>query len=158
MKSKITSGLFTSRTDEWSTPQRVYDELNKEFNFDLDCAASEDNAKFHVFFTKEDSALSKDWSKYKNIFLNPPYSGNLAFLKKASAGFTNTTIVVLSPCRTDTKWWHQYAMKADEIRLIQGRLKYNDSKNSAPFPSCIIIFRPLFDSKLNVPIIKSIKF
>lgn len=59
-------------------------------------------------------------------------------MKKAMEA--KTTVVCLVPSRTDTKWWHDYAMKADEIRFIKGRLKFGNSKNSAPFPSAIIVF------------------
>ncbi|MEH7246485.1 DNA N-6-adenine-methyltransferase [Neobacillus niacini] len=51
------------------------------------------------------------------------------------------TVVCLIPARTDTKYWHDYVMKADEIRFVKGRLKFGGSKNSAPFPSAVVVFR-----------------
>ena len=50
------------------------------------------------------------------------------------------TIVLLVPSRTDTRWFHDYALKATEIRFIKGRLTFGDATNSAPFPSCLVIF------------------
>jgi site-specific DNA-methyltransferase (adenine-specific) len=47
----------------------------------------------------------------------------------------------LVPSRTDTDWWHRYAMKG-EIRLLRGRLKFGEATNSAPFPSAVVVFRP----------------
>lgn len=50
------------------------------------------------------------------------------------------TIVFLIPSRTDTSWWHEYVMKASEIRFIRGRVHFNDA-GPAPFPSAIVVFR-----------------
>jgi len=50
---------------------------------------------------------------------------------------------MLIPSRTDTKYWHDYIMKADEIRFIKGRLKFGNAKNSAPFPSCVVVFNKI---------------
>jgi len=136
-------GLMTSLTCEYATPQWLYDELNKEFNFLLDVCANKDNAKCYKFYTEKDDALNQSW--VKPCWMNPPYGREIRkWVKKAweeswyvcSGG----RVVCLLPARTDTKWWHDYVMKADEIRFIKGRLKFNDSKNSAPFPSCIVIF------------------
>ena len=46
----------------------------------------------------------------------------------------------LLPARTDTAWWHDYAMKADEIRFIKGRLRFGEAKTGAPFPSVVLVF------------------
>jgi len=59
--------------------------------------------------------------------------------ESAQAG---ATIVMLIPSRTDTRWWHDYVMKASEIRFIRGRLKFGDAKGNAPFPSAVVVFRP----------------
>jgi hypothetical protein len=50
-------------------------------------------------------------------------------------------VVLLIPSRTDTVAWHEYVMKADDIRFIKGRLKFGGAKNGAPFPSAIVIFK-----------------
>lgn len=77
------------------------------------------------------------------VFMNPPYGRAIGnWLKKAyeESLQQNTKVVCLIPSRTDTKYWHDYCMKASEIRFVKGRLKFGDSKNSAPFPSAIVIF------------------
>ena len=61
--------------------------------------------------------------------------------KAYKSSLSGTTVVCLVPARTDTKWWHEYAMKG-EIEFIRGRLKFGDAKNSAPFPSAVVVFRP----------------
>ena len=50
-------------------------------------------------------------------------------------------MVCLVPSRTDTKWFHEYVLGKAEIRFVKGRLKFGDSKESAPFPSMVVIYR-----------------
>jgi site-specific DNA-methyltransferase (adenine-specific) len=135
---------FSSETDLWSTPQETFDNLNKVFNFKLDPCATVENAKCENFFTKEDDGLSKDWAAYGNVFMNPPYGREIG--KWVHKAYTSGACVVcLLPARTDTKWWNDNCNNADVIKFIKGRLRFGDSKNSAPFPSAIVIFN-LFNS------------
>jgi site-specific DNA-methyltransferase (adenine-specific) len=85
--------------------------------------------------------LHSAWKKCN--YINPPYGKEITnWIKMAYHYYQKgSTCVLLIPSRTDTKWFHDYIMKADEIRFIKGRLHFNESKNSAPFPSCIVIFR-----------------
>lgn len=75
-------------------------------------------------------------------YVNPPYGREIGkwLAKGYSEAQRGKTVVFLIPSRTDTKWWHDYVMKADEIRFIKGRLKFDEHENSAPFPSAIVIF------------------
>lgn len=52
-----------------------------------------------------------------------------------------TTVVMLLPSRTDTRWFHDYILGKAEIRFLKGRLKFGNSKNSAPFGSLIAVWR-----------------
>lgn len=135
----INNGLFTSNTDIWATPQSFFDKLNEEFNFELDVCANVHNAKCDRYFTEETDGLKQDWKGV--CWMNPPYGRVIGdWIKKAyESSLNGATVVCLLPARTDTQWWHEYCMKG-EIRLIKGRLKFGDSKNSAPFPSAIVIF------------------
>jgi site-specific DNA-methyltransferase (adenine-specific) len=134
------SAPFSSESDEWGTPQKLFDRLNDEFHFNLDAAASSTNGKCPVNLT--DNSLFLQWHEYKTIWLNPPYSRISDFIGKAySESLKGAIVVCLIPSRIDTRYWHDYVMRASEIRFIQGRLKFNDLKGSAPFPSCIVVFR-----------------
>lgn len=135
--------LFSSASDQWATPQDFFDELNEEFHFTLDPCADAYNYRCQKYFTKEENGLFQDWQG-EVVSCNPPYGRGInKWIAKASneAG-GETTIVMLIPARTDTKWFHDYIYKKRgvEIRFIKGRLKFGDSKNSAPFPSMIVIF------------------
>jgi phage N-6-adenine-methyltransferase len=134
---------FSSQTPEWPTPQWLFDALDKEFGFSLDPCSTNGNAKCAKHFTKEDDGLSKSWSD-EVVFMNPPYGREIGrWMAKAhkAAMCEGATVVCLVPARTDTSWWHKWAMK-HEIRLLRGRLKFGDSENSAPFPSALVVMRP----------------
>lgn len=124
----INRALFSSASDEWTTPSDVYDALNEEFHF------TDDPCPLGGV-----GGLDREWGS--STFVNPPYSQIREWCRKAYEEWQKgKTIVMLIPSRTDTKYWHDYIMKATEIRFIKGRLKFGGSKNSAPFPSAIIVF------------------
>jgi site-specific DNA-methyltransferase (adenine-specific) len=133
---------FSSKTNEWATPQSFFDELNREFNFTLDPCANESNAKCRKYFTQSDDGLSKSWNK-EIVFCNPPYGREIGkWVKKASEA-RGGVVVMLIPARTDTKYFHEYIYNKAEIRFIKGRLKFGGCKNSAPFPSMVVIYRSI---------------
>lgn len=135
--------MFSSKTGEWATPQEFFDKLDWRFGpFDLDPCAGPTNAKCANFFTEAEDGLAKNWEGFTS-FINPPYGRGIdKWIKKAyeESRKEETKVVMLIPARTDTKYWHQYIMKADEVYFVKGRLKFGDSENSAPFPSAIVVF------------------
>lgn len=138
-----TTVMFSSETDLWATPQDFFDELNKEFNFTLDPCATSDNAKCSKYFTINEDGLKQDWQGH-TVFCNPPYGRAIKdWVRKCyeESLKPNTTVVMLIPARTDTSYFHDYIyQKAKEIRFVRGRLKFGDAKNSAPFPSMVVVF------------------
>lgn len=135
--------MFSSKTDLWATPQSFYDELNAEFNFDLDPCSTDDNAKCSLHFTKKDNGLAQEWAPH-TVFMNPPYGREIIdWMRKAyEESLKGATVVCLVPARTDTRWFHDYVYGKAEIRFVRGRLKFGDAKDSAPFPSMVVIYRP----------------
>jgi site-specific DNA-methyltransferase (adenine-specific) len=131
---------FSSKTDDWPTPEEFFAKLNQEFTFTLDPCSSHENAKCAQHFTKDDDGLAQSWKGHA-VFMNPPYGRDIVkWMKKAyESAREGAKVVCLVPARTDTAWWHEYAMKG-EIRFIRGRLKFGGHQNSAPFPSAIVIF------------------
>ena len=133
---------FSSETGDWDTPQNFFDKLDAQFEFTLDACATEANAKCDKYFTAEQDGLAQDW-KGHTVFVNPPYGRGIGtWLQKGYQESLqhNTLVVMLIPARTDTKWWHDYVMKAKEVHLVKGRLKFGDSENAAPFPSAVVVF------------------
>lgn len=131
---------FSSKTELWATPLDFFRKWNEFIGgFDIDVCANKENAKCSKFFSKEDDGLSQEW--IGKCWMNPPYGREIGrWMKKAyESSRQGATVVCLVPSRTDTKWWHDYAMKG-QITFIKGRLKFGDSKNSAPFPSAVIVF------------------
>jgi site-specific DNA-methyltransferase (adenine-specific) len=134
--------MFSSKTDLWSTPQKFYDNLNKEFNFTLDPCSTNENYKCEKHFTIDDDGLKQDWQGY-TAFCNPPYGRVLrGWVQKCyeESLKPNTKVVMLIPARTDTIYFHKYIYNIATIRFLKGRLKFGKCKNSAPFPSMIVIF------------------
>ena len=138
----MNNALLSSNSNEWETPQKLFDRLNSEFHFTLDAASTDENAKCPKHYTKKDEALLQDWPGV--VWCNPPYGKAISkFVQKGyEEAQKGATVVMLIPARTDTKYWHRYVMKAKQIRFIEGRLRFNQNgkTGSAPFPSAILIF------------------
>lgn len=132
--------LFSSKTDDWSTPQEFYDVLNAEFNFTLDPCADDMNHKCDKYFTKVQNGLVQDWSG-ERVYCNPPYGKGIQEWVAKCANHDGLAVMLI-PARTDTKWFHQFVYNKPnvEVRFVKGRLKFGNSKNSAPFPSMVVIF------------------
>jgi site-specific DNA-methyltransferase (adenine-specific) len=138
--------MLSSEDMTWETPQDFFNQLNKEFNFNLDPCATPETAKCKRFFTSEIDGLKQDWGG-AIIFCNPPYGREIKkWVKKCSeeGKKKNTVVVMLIPARTDTAYFHDYIYHKAEIRFIRGRLKFKGKQagsGSAPFPSMIVIFK-----------------
>ena len=138
-----TKVLYSSKEEKWATPQDFFDKLNDEFHFTLDAAASPNNAKCANYFTEEQDGLVQSWGGH-TVWCNPPYCRKTGlWVKKAYEEHQRTgcTVVMLLPSRTDVRWFHDYILGKAEIRFIKGRLKFGENKNSAPFPSIVVIYR-----------------
>lgn len=129
--------LFSSATDRWATPDKVYAALDAEFHFDFDPCPLDG----HLDGT---SPLFTPWAG-KRVFCNPPYGPKLrGFLERAHEAHL---AVFLIPARTDTRWFHEIVLpQAREIRFLRGRLKFrgattNAPLTNAPFPSMVVVFR-----------------
>ena len=139
---KLNEGLFSSNSDDWATPQALFDELDSEFHFTLDPCASERNHKCEKYYTLIDNGLAQDWGG-QIVFCNPPYGSVIKdWVRKCyeESRKPNTKVVMLIPARTDTAYFHDYIYHRAELRFIRGRLHFNESKQGAPFPSMIVVF------------------
>ena len=123
----MNAALLSSKKMDWCTPIDFFNELNKEFNFVLDAAATDETAKCKDYFTPETDGLKQSWKRTDE-----------------ESTKHDTTIVLLIPARTDTTYFHNYIYKRAEIRFIRGRLKFTDENgiagDAAPFPSMIVIY------------------
>lgn len=145
---------FSSVTNEWGTPLKLFEALDREFSFTLDPCSTHENAKCKKHYTEKENGLSQSWDG-EIVFMNPPYGREIGYwIRKAVKSYA--TVVCLIPARTDTKYWHEWIFPyADEIRFLSGRVRFQGGKYSAPFPSAIVVFRPVFDRKfaMAVPVI-----
>ena len=142
----------TSNDDTWSTPRAFFEKLDDEFMFGLDAAALSSSTLVPGNWYGPDhpdperrDAFTRSWhtdAGGKPIWLNPPYGRTIgAWMGKANAeALSGGVVVCLVPARTDTNWWHNYCIQ-HEVRFIKGRLKFGNQKNSAPFPSAVVVIR-----------------
>ena len=153
---------FSSDETKWETPdnffEHVQESLITDINFDV--CATPDNAKCDEFFTPSDDALSQPWPRLKDNYIcwmNPPYGREIVYWVKKAAEESQegSCIVALLPCRTDTRWWHDYVMgQVTKIYLVKGRLKFKGAQHSAPFPSCVVVYT---SSNFRVPLLSTIE-
>ncbi len=139
----MTHVIHRSSSVEWSTPRRLFNELDREFGFTLDVCATPANATCDRFFTAEQDGLLQEWDGV--CWMNPPYGKTLGtwIAKAYEAARAGATVVCLVPARTDTSWWHDLVMGKAEVRFLRGRIRFGDSKGPrAPFPSVVLIYRP----------------
>lgn len=131
---------FSSKCDTWATPEDFYERVNAVWSFDLDVCALPSSAKCDRYFTPDDDGLTQEWAPHV-CWMNPPYGRAIgAWMAKAVEEWRKgATVVCLVPARTDTAWWHDHAMLGD-VTFIRGRLKFGGAKNSAPFPSALVVY------------------
>ena len=125
---------FSSKTDDWATPDGFADKYGK---FDLDPCASAENAKAPRYFTREQDGIAQEWTG--RVWMNPPYGREIGKWVK-NAAECGCEVVCLLPAHTDTRWFHDYCLPYGKIEFLKGRLKFGGSKNAAPFPSMVVIF------------------
>lgn len=149
--------LFSSKSNEWETPQNLFDKLNSQYHFTLDPCCTHENAKCQKHYTQEDNGLTQNWSN-EVVFCNPPYGREIGkWVKKAyEESKKGTKIVMLIPARVDAKWFHQYIYHKENegirVEFIKGRLKFinrllpswredgNFKASPATFPSMLVYF------------------
>ena len=150
-----TALMFSTGKDDWRTPPELFAALDREFHFEVDCAADDSNALCSEWFDEHrGGALAWSWAEIARVcWCNPPYSRGLQGKFIAKAAFERergVTTVMLIPARTDTKAFHKHIWDAEkhqpregvEVRFLKGRLKFSGCKDAAPFPSMIVVFRP----------------
>lgn len=112
--------------DTYPTPLSVFNPINDEFNFTVDGAALPHNAKCKKFVTPEMDFLTYPLEN-ERIFVNPPFSDPLRFIKRAVELFENhhCLVVMLLPVDISTEWFSLITQKATEIRfIVGGRIKF----------------------------------
>lgn len=131
-------------TDERTTPYREFQALNGIFNFGFDVAATPENTKCDVFYTKEQNALLREWKGHGNVFCNPPYSrGQLEpWIRKAAyeAIVHRIKVVMVLPGDFSTRWWKVLRSTAHYILFCDHRWTFNNMKAGAKTPTVVAVF------------------
>jgi phage N-6-adenine-methyltransferase len=138
----LQKAMVSSKSNEWETPYNFFMELHKEFHFTLDPCCTLQTAKCYKHYTKLEDGLKQDWSK-DVVFMNPPYGGHTGdWIKKAyEESLKGAVVVCLIVSSTDRSYWHEFIFPfASQIRFVRGRIKFGNSKSTAPFASAVVIF------------------
>lgn len=156
-KVSVLSRLLTSYTPESQdvrTPLSLFHQLNREFKFDLDpCTSSSKPGNLGTvhYYTTLNDGLSQNWHKYRSVFVNPPWAKITPWMNKAYyESLHECTVVVLCPVRSETKWWHTFALGVpkygnrgcDEIRFIEGRMQFDGHDNQFVIGIALLVFNP----------------
>lgn len=154
----VSQTLFSSDTGEWATPQDFFDQQNEIHHFTLDAAASHENAKCDMYYTKDglfektvlinsNSGLVGTWGYQDSVWLNPPYGRDIGlWVEKAYWEYKEygNKVVCLLPARSDTRWYHEWCYERRHegvsIEPLRGRLKFGGAINAAPFPSILVVY------------------
>lgn len=139
----MNEALLSSKKLDWCTPADFFAELDREFHFNLDPAATDKSAKCAKYFTPADDGLKMDWGG-SCVFCNPPYGRQIGdWVRKGyeESQKQGTVVVMLIPARTDTAYFHDYILhgKAAEIRFfarasqIHGRGRQRQGLRALPF-------------------------
>lgn len=146
------AAMHSSVRDDWATPNYIFAPLNEEFDFDLDPCCKAETAKCEKFFTPIDDGLSQSWAN-RRVWMNPPYGRGVIdkWMEKArqSAWMEGASVVCLVPVHAGSQWFKQSMQACDELRFLEGRVRFEEAKDDAPFASAVMVFRPYSPNRLN---------
>lgn len=130
-----------------ATPRDWWEMLDAEFGFTLDAAADHEHFMCTPYYTEEEDALKQPWEGI--VWCTAPWHDDRLepWLVKAieESEKHNSTVVVLAPVQVYRSWWYELAMKAKEIRFIDGCLEFEKFDGTDDFiiePHCLLIFAP----------------
>ena len=139
--------LNISNRMDWETPQWIFSQLDEQYGFGLDAAASDENRLCERWYTESDDGLTKKWSQ--NTWVNPPYArhvGDWVAKAAAEAEKWKVWVAIMINAKTDTKYWHDIVMaEAHRILFVRGRVKFllqGKPYMTARSPSCVVVFGP----------------
>lgn len=123
------------RTQTWTTPPALFDALNAEFAFDLDGAASAENALLPQWNDGAEHNVS--WEG-RRVFCNPPWSDIRPFVELAA---TAELAVLLVPARTNARWFHRALELGAEVRFFLGKPRFSGAKNNSPVDCVFLVWK-----------------
>ncbi len=142
MPPRILDIYANENSNEWATPQWLFDVVNRIHGpFDLDVAATAENAKCERFYNQ--NGLDLPWAP-SICWCNPPYCGGVEnWIEKAANA--DTRVACLLPAYTDRAWWHNIVMpRGKRIYFVRSKVSFGNKGGCAPFSSVVVVF----DSKI----------
>ena len=127
--------LFSSATEEWATPQDVFDVLDGEFHFTLDPCSTDKNAKCAKHYTKEQDGLAQDWTG-ERVFCNPPYGREMPkwIAKCAEHGMRGGCCGYVNSCKNRHKGFSRIHIPQGRDSLHPGAAEIRGRKEQRSVP------------------------
>lgn len=113
-------------TDEWYTPQYVFDALG--CTFDTDVASPGKNVTPWVpakYFITQDSLTKFLWVGF--VWMNPPFGGRNGLVPWLEKFIRHANGVCLVPDRTSAPWWQQFVRLMDLTMFVDGKIQFIDA-------------------------------
>jgi site-specific DNA-methyltransferase (adenine-specific) len=131
------------------------DSIHAEFVLQLDACSTEQNAQCEHHISPDQDTLATEWvdcmppdQSSHAVWMNPPWGRNIGrFVERAYKQSQKHRLIVvcLLPACTDTRWWRDWVWKANEVRLVTGRLKFvrDDGHTGPATKGCaVVVFTP----------------
>tara|TARA_R100001244_G_scaffold36778_2_gene33623 strand:- start:902 stop:1393 length:492 start_codon:yes stop_codon:yes gene_type:complete len=140
--------LTSSERVDWCTPVEILDLVYKMGPIGLDpCGNTQSLVDAERTIELPEDGLQTPWIGHGLVYVNPPYGRAISgWLQKcATEAALGAEIVLLMPSRTDTRWFHKWAVKADVLCFWKGRITFDGAPSPAPFPSVLAYWGPNID-------------
>ena len=138
---------LNKHSDEFGTPDEIFMELHRRYQFTIDAAATKGNSKLPRFVTKEENALSKTFLG-ERAFCNPPYSnGNcrkfaMHFFEQTGTGLCPLAVLIV-PTKTEQAWFHDLLHSGRvEVKFFRRRIKFVGGEGSARDSHMLLVIWP----------------
>lgn len=152
---QVAVGGADDEVDDRGTTAEMFGPLLARFDFTIDVAAAEHNAKLERYFTREDDGLAQSWAG-EMVWCNPPYSAIWPWVAKAWKEYSGTRgIVMLLPAnRTEQGWWQDLVEPFRDragspltVEFLRGRHRFIKAGSVSvgpnerpPFGCCLLLW------------------
>ena len=145
---------YVSKDNEYYTPKEFVERFGQ---FDYDPATTKEKADdFGIlnYDTIETDGLSKDWTKYKKIWINPPFTIKHQFLKKAWETYqvAKNEIYILFPIEFITTIRFHEICSGGKIFIPKGRINFESGlgkkSKSITFGTVVMKLQDLFEVEM----------
>jgi phage N-6-adenine-methyltransferase len=137
-----------SRQD-YGTPPAFIDAVCRYLSissFQIDLAASEENAIAEMYYTEKDDALCTEltWAMPGWSWLNPPFANITPWVERAEgeARLAGAKIAMLIPASVGANWWRDFVHDKCLVLCLNGRIQFVGTSDPYPKDCALLIYAP----------------